>query len=227
MIEIRSDEELFEILTDNPDADILFTDVYGYITEECSMLEESSPGIVNLTKYKDLYVVWIENESPSFTEDDLWKYEIFSSYKRAKNYFESVKNTGIKSIYEQIKECIQKTLDPQNVSIIIEKQPFANMFSVYYKNNLLIEHMRNLDSAAIDDEIRKYNLINEKVAILTIKKSKDRYTNQCAYELDYLGSDGEKRAVKTHIKSILQGQERNVLDVIAEEVSPCKQYSPI
>ena len=104
MIEIRSDEELFEILTDNPDADILFADVYGYITEECSMLEESFPGIVNLTKYKDLYIVWIENESPSFTEDDLWKYKIFSSYKEAKNYFESVKNTGIKSIHEQIKE---------------------------------------------------------------------------------------------------------------------------
>ncbi len=50
MIEIRSDEELFEILTDNPDADILFADVYGYITEECSMLEENFPGIVNLTK---------------------------------------------------------------------------------------------------------------------------------------------------------------------------------
>lgn len=210
---IVNEEELFEILTENPEANILFTDIYGYITEECSMLEEGLPGIVNLTKYKDLYIVWIENECPAYSQNLLWKYKIFSSYKDAEKYFESVKNSGLKPIYEQIEECIQRTSDSKNVNIVIEKHPFQTVFNVYYKSNLLIEHMRNLDSVVIDIEIQKYNSINEKTLILSIRKNKDKYTNQSVYQLKYYDSNEEK-SVNAHIKSIYQGQERKVLDFI-------------
>ena len=63
---IESEQDLYEVLTESEEVDILINDTYGYITEECSMKPESFPGIINLAEYKGLYIVWIDDECPRF-----------------------------------------------------------------------------------------------------------------------------------------------------------------
>ncbi len=139
---IESEQDLYEVLTESEEADTLFSDIYGYITEECSMEDKSFPGMINLEEYKGLYIVWIDDECPSFNGTPyFWKYEVFTMYEDAKQYFDSMKGKGIKPINERIKECIRQTSDSKRIEIVMRSQPYCNMFDVYYKSNLLIEHM--------------------------------------------------------------------------------------
>ena len=64
-IDCANESDLYELLTD--EADILLKDDYGYLTQECAMLEDSTPAVVSLAKYDDTYIVWVDDECPSFS----------------------------------------------------------------------------------------------------------------------------------------------------------------
>lgn len=216
---IKSEQDLYEVLTESEEVDTLFSDIYGYITEECSMKDESFPGIINLAEYKGVYVVWIEDECPSFNGAPyFWKYEVFTKYEDAKQYFDNMKGKGIKPINERIKECICQTSDSKRIEIVMRSKPYCNMFDVYYKANLMIEHMRELDSNKINAEIQNYNLLEKQkeITILSIKKRMNRCTNQNKYVLEYCDACGETHSVEKHIRSVLQDRERSTLDIICE-----------
>ena len=129
-----------------------------------------------------------------------------------------MKGKGIKPINERIKECIRQTSDSERIEIVMRLKPYCNMFDVYYKANLLIEHMRELDGNRINAEIQKFNLLEKQkeISILSIKKRMNRRTNQNRYVLEYSDACGERHSVETHIRSVLQDRERSTLDVICE-----------
>ena len=211
---------LYELLEEDDMAEILLSDIYGYLTEECSKLEESIPATVNLTKYDHVFIVWIDNECPDFSNEMLYKYKIFQTYEDAEECFLSWKNQGIKSISEQIQECVNHTMDSQNVSILLKQRPYIQTYDVYYKGSLLIEHMRELNSQFIDYAIEQYNrFCTEYAAVnLVIKKQHDRRSYQNAYALEYVDRVGKGHRIVTHIRSALQGQQRCSLDIINIEI---------
>ena len=213
-----SESELCELLVD--ESDILLADDYGYLTEECAMWEDSMPAIVNLAKYDDTYIVWVDDECPSFSEGMLFcKCKFFSTYEDAEQYFTSLKNAGISPIPEQIEACVNHTSEPKYVEIIGKQQIYIHTYDVYYKGSILIEHMRKLDANIINTAIQKYGIFQKRrnIEILNIKKRINKRTNQNAYVLKYADGSGIIHEIETHIPSVLQGQERCVLDVIGTE----------
>lgn len=210
-----SESDLYELLVD--EADILLTDDYGYLTEECSMLEDSMPAIVNLAKYNDMYIVWVDDECPSFNEGMLFcKCKFFSEYEEAEQYFISLKNAGILPVFEQIEACVNHTSEPKYVEIIGKQHVYIHTYDVYYKGCILIEHMRKLDANIINTAIQKYGIFQKRrnIEILNIKKRINKSINQNAYVLKYADGNGIIQENEVHIPSVLQGQERCVLDVI-------------
>lgn len=210
-----SESDLYELLTG--EADILLTDDYGYLTEECAMLEDGMPAIINLAKYNDTYIVWVDDECPSFSEEMLFcKCKFFSEYKDAEQYFISLKNTGILPIFEQIEACINHTSEPKYVEIIRKQHVNIHTYDVYYKGSILIEHMRELDANIINNAIQKYEIFQKRrnIKIRNIEKRINKSTNQNAYVLKYADGNGIIYEIEIHIPSVLQGQERCVVDVI-------------
>lgn len=210
-----SEPDLYELLTG--EADILLTDDYGYLTEECAMLEDGMHAIVNLAKYNDTYIVWVDDECPSFSEEMLFcKCKFFSEYKDAEQYFISLKNTGILPIFEQIEACVNHTSEPKYVEIIRKQHVNIHTYDVYYKGSILIEHMRELDANIINNAIQKYEIFQKRrnTKIRNIEKRINKSTNQNAYVLKYADGSGIIYEIEIHIPSVLQGQERCVVDVI-------------
>lgn len=217
-IDCANESDLYELLTD--EADILLTDDYGYLTQECAMLEDSTPAVVSLAKYDDTYIVWVDDECPSFSGGMLFqKCEFFPKYEDAEQCFNSLKNAGIPPISKQIEVCVNHTSDPKRVKIIGKQRANIHTYDVYYKGNILIEHMRELDANIINTAIRKYELFEKQynIEVRSIEKKTNRSTNQSAYVLKTVDSGGAMHEIETHISSVLEGQQRCALDIVTQK----------
>ena len=219
-LEKLNESELYELLTE--EADILLTDDYGYLTQECAMLEDSTPAVVNLAKYDDTYIVWVDDECPSFSGGMLFqKCESFSRYEDAEQYFNSLKNAGIPPVSKQIEVCVNHTSDPKHVEIIGKQHAYIHTYDVYYKGNILIEHMRELDADIINTAIQKYGEFQKQynIEILNISKRRNTSTNQNAYVLKTVDSSGVMHEIEAHISSVLEGQQRCALDIVTQKIT--------
>lgn len=218
-IDCANESDLYELLTD--EADILLTDDYGYLTQECAMLEDSTPAVVSLAKYDDTYIVWVDDECPSFSGGMLFqKCEFFPKYEDAEQCFNSLKNAGIPPISKQIEVCVNHTSDPKRVKIIGKQRANIHTYDVYYKGNILIEHMRELDANIINTAIRKYELFEKQynIEVRSIEKKTNRSTNQSAYVLKTADSGGAMHEIEAHISSVLEGQEKCALDIVTQKI---------
>lgn len=219
-IDCANESDLYELLTD--EADILLTDDYGYLTQECAMLEDSTPAVVSLAKYDDTYIVWVDDECPSFSGGMLFqKCEFFPKYEDAEQCFNSLKNAGIPPISKQIEVCVNHTSDPKRVKIIEKQRANIHTYDVYYEGNILIEHMRELDANIINTAIRKYELFEKQynIEVRSIEKKTNRSTNQSAYVLKTVNSGGAMREIEAHISSVLEGQQRCALDIVTQKIT--------
>ena len=219
-IDCANESELYALLTD--EADILLTDDYGYLTEECTMLEDSTPAIVSLAKYDNTYIVWVDDEYPSFSDRMLFhKCEFFPKYEDAEQCFNSLKNAGIQPISKQIEVCVNHTSDPKRVKIIGKQRTGIHTYDVYYEGNILIEHMRELDANIINTAIRKYELFEKQynIEVCSIEKKTNRSTNQSAYVLKIVDSGGAMHEIEAHISSVLEGQQRCALDIVTQKIT--------
>lgn len=219
-IDCANESELYALLTD--EADILLTDDYGYLTEECTMLEDSTPAIVSLAKYDNTYIVWVDDEYPSFSDGMLFhKCEFFPKYEDAEQCFNSLKNAGIPPISRQIEVCVNHTSDPKRVKIIGKQRTGIHTYDVYYEGNILIEHMRELDANIINTAIRKYELFEKQynIEVRSIEKKTNRSTNQSAYVLKTVDSGGAMHEIEAHISSVLEGQQRCALDIVTQKIT--------
>lgn len=219
-IDCANKSELYALLTD--EADILLTDDYGYLTEECTMLEDSTPAIVSLAKYDNTYIVWVDDEYPSFSDGMLFhKCEFFPKYEDAEQCFNSLKNAGIQPISKQIEVCVNHTSDPKRVKIIGKQRTGIHTYDVYYEGNILIEHMRELDANIINTAIRKYELFEKQynIEVRSIEKKTNRSTNQSAYVLKTVDSGGAMHEIEAHISSVLEGQQRCALDIVTQKIT--------
>ena len=219
-IDCANESDLYELLTD--EADILLTDDYGYLTQECAMLEDSTPAVVSLAKYDDTYIVWVDDECPSFSGGMLFqKCEFFPKYEDAEQCFNSLKNAGIPPISKQIEVCVNHTSDPKRVKIIGKQRANIHTYDVYYEGNILIEHMRELDANIINTAIRKYELFEKQynIEVRSIEKKTNRSTNQSAYVLKTVNSGGAMREIEAHISSVLEGQQRCALDIVTQKIT--------
>ena len=219
-LEKLNESELYELLTE--EADILLTDDYGYLTQECAMLEDSTPAVVNLAKYDDTYIVWVDDECPSFSGGMLFqKCEFFSQYEDAEQCFNSLKNAGIPPISKQIEVCVNHTSDPNRVKITGKQRTGIYTYDAYYKGNILIEHMRELDANIINTAIRKYELFEKQynIEVRSIEKRTNKSTNQSAYVLKTVDSSGVMHEIEAHISSVLEGQQRGSLDIVTQKIT--------
>lgn len=219
-IDCANESELYALLTD--EADILLTDDYGYLTEECTMLEDSTPAIVSLAKYDNTYIVWVDDEYPSFSDGMLFhKCEFFPKYEDAEQCFNSLKNAGIQPISKQIEVCVNHTSDPKRVKIIGKQRTGIHTYDVYYEGNILIEHMRELDANIINTAIRKYELFEKRynTEVRSIEKRTNKRTNQSAYVLKTVDSGGAMHEIEAHISSVLEGQQRCALDIVTQKIT--------
>lgn len=219
-IDCANESELYAFLTD--EADILLTDDYGYLTEECTMLEDSTPAIISLAKYDNTYIVWVDDEYPSFSDGMLFhKCEFFPKYEDAEQCFNSLKNAGIQPISKQIEVCVNHTSDPKRVKIIGKQRTGIHTYDVYYEGNILIEHMRELDANIINTAIRKYELFEKQynIEVCSIEKKTNRSTNQSAYVLKIVDSGGAMHEIEAHISSVLEGQQRCALDIVTRKIT--------
>lgn len=222
-IGIISEDKLIEFIDQLVEEEEIKNSLYGFFTDACAFSDSGDPAYVVMTKCNSNYWVWVTEElSDSYVGS--FRYDlcdVFFSYEEADVYFKSLENTGIKSGKEQIKECERMTIDPDNVKIVSHLSVFDTIdFEVYYRNCLVIEHMKSLDYNSINEAIAAFNDLckNKKIMIYRIYKRNLSKNNQLYYTIEYRNQMNELQTVNLHIPSILQGQKRCVFDLLNKDV---------
>lgn len=192
--------------------------LYGFFSDECAFSLSGSPAYVTMAKYKDQYCVYVTCE---FSEeyDPETRYDlcdIFNSYEDADEYFNSLKNKGLKSGKEQMIECQNKTIEPKAIWITCNSTKIE--FKVFYLGRLLIEHMKCLDYEIINNAIREFDDFCEKNGITIDRITKKRPWNsyQRFYVIEYTNQNYEQHTAEIHIPSALQRNQRSVVSLIKE-----------
>lgn len=218
-IGISTEKDLIEFVDSLNDEEEVKNDIYGYFSDRCAFSSSGTPAYVIMTKYQDWYCVWVTSEFDESYISDLpyGLCDIFSSYKEADVYFKSLKHTGLKSKKEQIQECKNSLVDSGNIRIKVRLTIYDTLdITVFYKNCLIIEHMKNFDAQYINDAIAKFNDIynSRNITIYTISKLRQPHSYQRFYFIEYKNANHELCSTQVHIPSILQGQRRCVLDLL-------------
>lgn len=133
-------------------------EIYGFLSEYGAFNKNGSPALVLMNEYHGRHIVWISDEITDDSDSDyIQECDIFDTRKEADRYFDSLIGKGLKNGYEQIHDCLEKVIDAKFVDI----EPVSNIFGdvyfkVYYKCDLLLEHMMLLLPETINCAITQY-----------------------------------------------------------------------
>lgn len=193
-------------------------ETYGFLTEYGAFNENGSPALVLMNKYRGKYIVWVSDE---ITDGDdtgyIYKGDIFDTKEEADIYFNSLVGKGLKAGDEQIEDCLKEVTNADLVLIAPNIETSEDVdFCVYYRGNLLIEHMKTLLPETINRTIAQYKEYCKKnhVVISDLYKICSQTSNQKYYAIFFHDEEYNGDCIYLHIPSKLQGKERTTIELI-------------
>lgn len=193
-------------------------ETYGFLTEYGAFNENGSPALVLMNKYRGKYIVWVSDE---ITDGDdtgyIYKDDIFDTKEEADIYFNSLVGKGLKAGDEQIEDCLKEVTNADLVLIAPNIETSEDVdFCVYYRGNLLIEHMKTLLPETINRAIAQYKEYCKKnhVVISDLYKICSQTSNQKYYAIFFHDEEYNGDCIYLHIPSKLQGKERTTIELI-------------
>lgn len=193
-------------------------ETYGFLTEYGAFNENGSPALVLMNKYRGKYIVWVSDEKTDGDDTGyIYKGDIFDTKEEADIYFNSLVGKGLKAGDEQIEDCLKEVTNADLVLIAPNIETSEDVdFCVYYRGNLLIEHMKTLLPETINRAIAQYKEYCKKnhVVISDLYKICSQTSNQKYYAIFFHDEEYNGDCIYLHIPSKLQGKERTTIELI-------------
>lgn len=218
-IGICSEDDFWEAVYENSKE--LKSDTYGFYSNRAAFEKDGIPANVFLMECRGKYIVYTGDEFDGSECCSLGlqfiEYGLFETYEAADEYYKTLINAGIPSGKEQIKKCKEDLTESEDIYIKSRSGIYDNVdFNVYYKNILIIEHMDGLELKKINKAVQDFNdyCKRNNLMIEDIQKYRPWTSNQRYYVVHIIKGIEEYEIWYVHIRSDLQGRERNVVDLI-------------
>ena len=218
-IGICSEDDFWEAVYENSKE--LKCDVYGFYSNRAAFEKDGILANVFLMECREKYIVYTDDEFDGSECCSLGlqfiEYGLFETYEAADEYYKTLINVGIPSGKEQIKKCKEDLTESENICVKSRSGIYDNVdFNVYYKNILIIEHMNGLEPEKINKAVQDFNdyCKRNNLMIEDIQKYRPWNSNQRYYVVHVIKGIEEYEIWYVHIRSDLQGRERNVVNLI-------------